>query len=155
MPQYTIFTIGHDQLTWDAFARLLAPHHIEMLIDVRSYPYVEAAPWFNRDRLEHLARSEGLEYLWLGGHLGPLTNDGRVDYIAKEREPRYREGISTLLTLAGERVVCILAAQSDPLLSHRHHLIAQTLLKHDVGVLHLLEQGGVMHAQPDLFHGHA
>lgn len=153
MPQYTVYTVGHGALSWDAFVRLLRPHGIEMLLDVRSFPYVEAAPWFNRDRLEHLVRSEGLEYLWLGGHLGPLTDDGRVDYIAKEFEPRYREGIGQLLTLAGERVVCLLAAQSDPLLSHRHQLIAQTLIKHDVGVVHLLEQGGVISAQADLFHG--
>jgi uncharacterized protein (DUF488 family) len=152
VPQYTIYTVGHGQLSWEAFAHLLEPYRIELVVDVRSFPYVEAAPWFNRDRLEQQLRRAGLEYLWLGGHLGPLTEKGKVDYVAKEHEPRYREGISLLLTLAAERNVCLLASSPDPLASHRHQLIAQTLLRQDVGVVHLMEEGGSVPAQPDLFH---
>jgi uncharacterized protein (DUF488 family) len=152
MAEYSVYTVGHGLLSWDAFARLLKPFGVEMLIDVRSFPYVEAAPWFSRDQLEHLARREGLEYLWLGGHLGPLTDDGRVDYVAREREPRYREGISMLLSLASERVCCLLGAQADPYSGHRHQLIAQTLLKHNVAVVHILEDSATLSAQPDLFH---
>ncbi|MCH7472560.1 DUF488 domain-containing protein [bacterium] len=153
MPQFTVFTVGHGQLSWDALMRLLTGSGVEVLIDVRAYPYSELAPWFDRDRLEHLVRRAGLEYLWLGSQLGALTAGGRVDYISKEREPRYREGIGQLLTLAGERQTCLLGSQLDPLLSHRHHLIAQTLLRHDVGVVHLLEDGSTVAAHADLFHG--
>jgi uncharacterized protein (DUF488 family) len=152
MANYTVYSIGHGLLTWDELAQLLTPRRIEMLVDVRSFPYSEAAPWFNRDRLEHLARRGGLEYLWLGSQLGPLTSDGRLDYIDKEQEPRYREGIGELLGLAHERRVCIVSAQADPQDSHRQHLIAQTLLRHDVGVVHLLHDGSSAPAQADLFH---
>lgn len=131
---------------------MLAARHIEVLADVRSFPYVPDAPWFNRDRLEQLARKSGWEYLWLGSQLGALTEDGRVDNVAKEREGRYRQGIKQLLALAGERVTCLVGAQADPLGSHRHSLIAQTLLRHDVGVVHLLHEGDSVTAQADLFH---
>lgn len=152
MPQFFIYTIGHGLLSWDEFVGLLRPCHIEIIADVRAFPYTDAAPWFNRDRLEHLARREGWEYLWLGGQLGALTADGRLDYLAKEREPRYGEGIKELLGLASERSVCLLGSQVEPLQSHRHHLIAQTLLHHDVGVQHVLADGSIFPAQSDLFH---
>jgi uncharacterized protein (DUF488 family) len=153
MAQYTVYTVGHGELSWDEFALLLKPYHIEVLVDTRSFPYCHDTPWFNRDRLEHLVRREGLEYLWLGARLGPLTEDGRVDYLAKEAEGRYRQGIQQLLTLAHERCTCLLGSQLDPLVSHRHHLIAQTLLRHDVGVKHILADGDVTTAYADLFHG--
>jgi len=153
MAQYTVYTVGHAELSWDEFAHLLRPYKIEVLIDARSFPYCHDTPWFNRDRLEHLARSEGLEYLWLGSRLGPLTEEGRVDYLAKEAEPRYRQGITQLLSIASERCTCLLGSQADPLVSHRHHLIAQTLIRHDVGVEHILADGECTTAYADLFHG--
>jgi uncharacterized protein (DUF488 family) len=152
MGHYTVYTIGHGERDWESIARQLRGHRIELLVDARAYPYVHTAPHFNRDRLEHLARREGIEYVWLGSNLGALTADGRVDYVAKEREPRYREGISELLSMAHDRCVCVLASQADPELSHRHHLIAQTLLRHDVEVRHILPEGGDVLAQADLFH---
>lgn len=152
MPQYTVYTVGHGVMGWDELVRLLAPHAVEMLVDVRAYPYVEAAPWFNRDRLEHLTRAAGMEYLWAGGKLGALSADGRLDYLAKEREPRYRDGIAQLLGLAAECRACLLGSQPEPLESHRHHLIAQTLLRHDVGVQHILQDGSCVEARADLFH---
>lgn len=152
MAQYTVYTVGHGELSWDEFRTLLHPCGIEVLLDVRSFPYTNAAPWYNRDRLEHGARGEGWEYLWLGALLGPLTDDGRVDYLAKETEPRYHEGIKQLMTISSERCTCLLGGQLDPSLSHRHHLIAQTLLRHDVGVRHILADGSLQPAQADLFH---
>jgi len=72
--------------------------------------------------------------------------------VVKERETRYREGIQQLLALAGEHAVCLFSGQENPLLSHRHLLIAQTLLRHDVAVTHILPDGNLVPAQADLFH---
>lgn len=153
MAQFTIYSVGHGLLTWEQFALLLQPLSVEIVVDVRAYPYVEAAPWFNRDRLEHMVRRNGWEYLWLGSQLGALTADGRLDYLCKEQDPRYREGILELMTLGHERQVVLLSAQANPQHSHRHHLIAQTLIRHDVRVLHVLHDGELTSAQADLFHG--
>ena len=147
-----MYTVGHGQLAWEAFAQLLEPYKVEVITDVRAFPYVEYAPWFNRDQLEHLARRKGWEYVWIGSQLGALTSDGRVDYLSKEREPRYQAGIKDLLTVAAERTVCLLGSQSNPAASHRHQLIAQTLLRHNVEVVHILDDGTLSRAQSDLFH---
>ena len=152
MAQYHVYTVGHGQLSWDGLRALLEPCSIELLADIRSWPYSETAPHFNRDRLEQQSRRAGMEYIWLGSQLGPLTEDGRVDYLAKEREARYSEGIKLLLDLSAERCSCLFAASVDPLDSHRHLLVAQTLLRHHVDVRHILHSGLVIPAQADLFH---
>lgn len=152
MADFSIYTVGHGQLSWDELAGFVRNYPVEVIADVRSFPYVDYAPWFNRDQLEHLVRREGWEYTWYGGQLGALTADGKVDYIAREREPRYHAGIKELLTIAGERTTCLLGSQLNPLGSHRHQLIAQTLLKHNVEVVHILEGGECCAAQSDLFH---
>lgn len=152
MGHYTVYTAGHGGRDWESFAQLLRPYHVEIVVDVRAYPYVQDSADFNRDRLEHLCRSEGWEYLWLGGQLGALTTDGRVDYVTKERENRYRAGIQQLLSLAHDRTVCVLGGQAEPANSHRHQLIAQTLLRCDVEVRHIMPGGSALPAQADLFH---
>lgn len=152
MAEYCVYTVGHGELSWDSFAKLVRPHHINLFIDIRSIPYVDYAPWFNRDRLESMLRKQGWEYMWSGGSLGPLTSDGRFDCIAKEVDPRYREGIKELLAAAGQSTVCLLGSPADPMGSHRHQLISQTLLKHNVMVRHILHNGETMAAQSDLFH---
>lgn len=152
MCEYTIYTIGHGELSWAEFAQLLHPFNIELLVDLRAYPYIQAAPWFSRDQLETNARKNGWEYVWLGRSLGALTVEGRVDNLAKERESSYHQGINELLGMAGEMSTCLVGAQADPFQSHRHHLVSQTLLRQRVGVKHILPGGGLERAQSDLFH---
>lgn len=133
----------------------LRPYGIEALVDVRSHPYTFPAlgtPWFDREKIEPLARRQGWEYIWLGGKVGALTSEGRVDNIVREQEPGYRAGIRELLDLAGERSICLLGGHSEPYGSHVHALIAQTLLRHHVGVIHILPDGSSSSAQADLFH---
>jgi uncharacterized protein (DUF488 family) len=152
MGHYTVYTAGHGDLDWETFCSLLKPFEVEILIDVRWTPYTHNAPDFDRERIENLARSEGMEYVWLGSKLGALTDDGRVDYVQRERENRYRAGIQELLGLAHDRTVCLLGGTADPERSHRHHLIAQTLLRQHVEVRHILHSGSSLPAQADLFH---
>jgi len=155
VPDYHILTIGHGENTWEEFIFRLRPQKIEALVDVRGWPYPSdslALPWFHRDRIESLARKQGWEYIWLGAKIGALTVDGRVDNFVREQEPGYRAGIQELLELAGERVVCLLGGHSDPFGSHVHTLIAQTLLRHHVGVHHILMDGSTSEALADLFH---
>lgn len=152
MCEYTIYTVGHGELSWNDFARLLRPFNIELLADLRAFPYFEAAPWFSRDQLEKNSRKEGWEYVWLGRSLGALTVEGRVDNLAKEREPGYHQGIKDLLGMASELSTCLVGPQADPYQSHRHHLVTQTLLRQRVGVKHILPGGALVRAQSDLFH---
>ena len=152
MAEYSVYTIGHGDISWDRFVSLVHRHPVQMIVDIRAFPYYDAAPWFNRDRLEHSIRRQGWEYMWLGSKLGSLTSDGRLDHLAKEHEPAYRDGVKELLSMAGGTCVCLLGTQPDHHNTHRHQLIAQTLLRQDVEVLHILPGGELEPACADLFH---
>ena len=47
-----IWTIGHSNHTFEHFAKLLQAEGVEVVVDVRSYPYSRIAPHFNREELE-------------------------------------------------------------------------------------------------------
>ncbi len=122
------------------------------MVDTRSYPYSSHAEWFNRDRIENGLRKAGIEYVFMGSRLGGLTEDGKFDYIKREKDPLYQEGIKQLLEYAQEFNVAVMSSEANFLMSHRHHLIAQTLLRLRVEVVHINEFGDDVPAQPDLFH---
>jgi len=149
---YTVLTIGHSGLEFPRFVERLERRGIELVIDVRSYPYSSFAEWFNRDRIEPGLRRRGIEYVYMGSQLGALTEDGRFDYIRREKDHAYRSGISRLLEYAQRYHVAVMSSEGDFRLSHRHHLIAQTLLKLSVNVVHVTEHDGEENAQADLFH---
>ncbi len=149
---YTIYTIGHTRLPFEEFVNRLKQRGISVVVDVRAYPYSAQADWFNRDRIEDTLRKEGIEYVYMGSMLGELTDDGRFDFVKREKDPRYHEGIKRLLELAQDYAVVIMSSEADWRISHRHQLIAQTLLKLSVGVVHITEFDTDEPAQPDLFH---
>lgn len=149
---FTIYSVGHDGLTSEEFVERLKARGVGLVVDVRNFPYSHQAEWFNRDKIENALRKNGIEYVFLGSYLGAITDDGRFDFVAREKDPRYQEGIKLLLEYAQSYRVAIMSAEPNYLISHRHQLIAQTLLKLSVEVIHINEANGEEPAQPDLFH---
>jgi uncharacterized protein (DUF488 family) len=125
---------------------------VTLVADIRSYPYSAHAEWFNRDRIENSLRKAGVEYVFMGSRLGGLTEDGKFDYIKREKDASYQEGVKRLLEYAQQFNLVLLSSEGDFLRSHRHHLVAQTLLKLSVEVVHITESGQDAPAQADLFH---
>jgi len=76
----------------DQFLELLNLHQITLVVDVRSAPYSQFAPQFNRETLETSLRSAGLQYKYAGDYLGGRPKDpdcysngilpeGKADYL--------------------------------------------------------------------------
>jgi uncharacterized protein (DUF488 family) len=149
---FTVYTIGHSDLQFTEFAERLLARGVDMVVDARSYPYSSYAEWFNRDRVEYALRKHGIEYLFMGSRLGALTEDGRFDFIRREKDPEYQEGVKELLGLAERYRIAVMTSEGDYMSSHRHHLIAQTLLRLRVEVVHITESDADAPAQADLFH---
>ncbi|GEM_PF-3261374 len=154
----TCYTLGHGEATWDQFADLLDRYGIQLVVDVRALPFTlgpegfRLAPWFDRDQLEARLQRRGISYRWMGRELGPLMRDGRLDGVAREQDPEYRQGVEELMELIHNYVVLILDRPPRWEGSHRHLVIAQTLLRHDIEVVHLSFDAPPVPAQIDLFH---
>ena len=153
-----IATIGHSNATAEEIIALLQAHHIALLVDVRSAPYSQYAPQFNRETFARTLETAGIAYVFAGNHLGGRPTDPTcyksgalptghvsyldlVDYGAVAQRPWYQRGVSRLVELAAERPTAIMCSEEDPLRCHRHHLIAQTLLTQGIPVWHIRRGG--------------
>jgi uncharacterized protein (DUF488 family) len=160
-----LYTIGHSTLTMDDFLGLLKENYIQVLVDVRSQPYSRFSPQFNRESFKHAMAYANIEYVFAGEYLGGrptdptcykegVVPDGKANYLKLVDYPEvmkrdwYQVGIRRLLEIVGERRTVIMCSEEDPMGCHRHHLIAQTLLKEGVTVWHIRADGNVEEAKP-------
>ena len=70
-----LFTVGHSNLSIDAFIALLQQHGITAVGDVRSHPYSRFLPHFNQSALKAALLSAGIRYVFLGQELGARVAD--------------------------------------------------------------------------------
>jgi uncharacterized protein (DUF488 family) len=72
-----------------------------------------------------------MDYLSFGDDLGgrprdPLLYcDGIADYEAMAQRPTFRAGLDRLLAQAGQRRLCLMCSERDPLDCHRCLLVAR------------------------------
>ena len=124
----TIFTFGHSSQQFSTFIETLRAYRITCLADVRSWPFSQWVPHFNRTFLQ---KNLPIRYVWLGDTLG-----GRDEDITPAM---FRRGIDELLALAATERVCIVCAERDPAKCHRATKIVPALLrrKPHIEVIHL------------------
>jgi uncharacterized protein (DUF488 family) len=152
-----VYTIGHSDHTIEAFLALLRQHQIGMIVDVRSQPYSQWVPQFNRESLARDLEAAGIRYVFMGDSLGgrpanrALYQRGQElpDYARLAQDDAYRDGIRQLLELASEARVAVMCAEGDHLRCHRHKLIAPTLLKLGARVLHIRPDGTLVRGEEE------
>lgn len=144
-----IYTIGHSDHDTATFVGLLRQHGIALVVDVRSQPYSRWAHQFNREMLARDLDEAGIGYRFMGDTLGGRPSDLVLydpqqelpDYRRVEQMDAYQAGIDQLLELARAERVAVMCSEGDHRQCHRHLLVAQTLLKRGVRVLHIQPDG--------------
>jgi uncharacterized protein (DUF488 family) len=146
-----MFSIGHSNHTIEHFVGLLAAHNISAIADVRSSPYSEYSPQFNREVLQQKLQDADIEYVFLGRELGArrieddcYVNDQAV-YGAVRDLPAFRDGLSRVLEGLEQYTVALMCAEADPLACHRTILICPEIkmLRPDIEIKHILGDGGL------------
>lgn len=145
-----VFTVGHSNVSQEAFVTLLKSHSIDVLVDVRSAPYSKYVPHFNGDALKQAVVRSGIKYLYLGGELGgrPRAREyydekGHVRYDLIAASPEFHEGIERLLRGIQEHRVALMCNEEDPHDCHRRLLVGRVLTERGVTVLHIRGDGRV------------
>lgn len=159
-----IYTIGHSNIVTQSFIELLQLNGIESLADVRSSPYSQYVPQFNRENLMHSLERGRIEYWYFGEQLGGRPKDptcyknGRlpdgqtdflkeVNYLVVMTKDFFLEGIGRLMRMAKEKKLAVMCSEEDPGQCHRHHLIARYLMTQDVEVIHIRGDGNLVNAR--------
>ena len=149
-----IYTIGHSNHTWEAFAALLKQHEVQVLVDTRTNPTSRWAAFSNKRTLPVLLKDEGIGYLYMGNLLGGKPADpscydeeGKPDYRRIRATAFFQEGVSELLVLAEDSTIALMCAEEDPGKCHRALLIGPALEEHSVKPLHIRADGSVQSSE--------
>lgn len=135
----TVYTIGHSTRTIDKLIGILKRYSIELLVDVRRFPYSKKFPWFSRENLCCVLEENGIDYEWHGEALGGYRKGGYSEYT---KTHQYSEGINKLIEFANKKVVCIMCAESLWFRCHRR-FISDSLVKSGIRVIHIYDLGRI------------
>jgi uncharacterized protein (DUF488 family) len=144
------FTIGHSTHSLPAFADLLRPAGVRLVVDVRTVPRSRANPQFNSDTLpdglaayqigyEHIAELGGLKARQRLAEPSPngfWQNASFRNYADYTLTDAFRSGLARLRELGTERRVAIMCAEAVWWRCHRR-IIADYLLAAGGTVFHI------------------
>lgn len=146
--QVPVFTIGHSNRKAEVFTRLLKDRQIDYLVDVRSKPYSRFNPQFNKHRLEKELADNNIKYVFMGDLLGGRPEDascydnGKIDYVKVAEKDFFKEGIHRLKKAYTQNLrLAIMCSEGKPQECHRTHLIARSLCREGLTVVHIDEKG--------------
>lgn len=143
-PRAAFFTVGHSNLEFAQFAKLLKDCRAELLVDVRSRPQSGRFPQFSQPAFEKLLEAEGIPYLFLGEELGGRPDDpdayrpdGVVDYRRRRKSYAFRSGLDRVLGELELRPLALMCAEEDPLECHRFLMICPELVASGIQPVHI------------------
>ena len=131
------------------FTELLRQHRIEAVADVRSSPYSQCNPQFNRDSLQRALRDQGIACVFLGEELGARSSEpecyvnGRADYSLIAKMPAFIRGLDRIAQGAAKKRIAMMCAERDPLDCHRCLLVSPQLQKRGINVQHIHDDGAL------------
>jgi uncharacterized protein (DUF488 family) len=147
---HPVFTVGHSNHSIEHFLNLLQSHSIEVLVDVRSYPYSNYSPHFDREKLKDTLSQNNFKYLDLGRELGGrpegdefYDSKGHVFYDKLAATTEFQSGLSRLEKGAAQFRVAILCSEENPAICHRALLVGTVLSTRGVRVEHIRGDGRV------------
>ena len=150
MADSRLFTIGHSSHDLVRLVQLLRAAGVTAVADVRSQPFSQRCPQYNRSELQHGLTDHEIGYAFLGEELGGRPRDsslydgeGRVNYERVRQTNAFRRGLERLGKALDSYVVALLCSEEDPLVCHRGLMIAPALVEQGILPNHLRADGSL------------
>jgi uncharacterized protein (DUF488 family) len=149
--KYIVFTIGHSSHSIEKFLELIQEHNITAICDIRSIPYSQYTPQFNRENLKKELIKREIIYLYMGKELGARSDNpqcyynSQVQFDKLAKEPLFIKGLNRLVKGMQRYRIALLCVEKDPLMCHRTILVCRNLRTNDIGIQHILEDGTLEH----------
>jgi uncharacterized protein (DUF488 family) len=122
-----LFTIGYEKRGIEDFIRILKENNINILVDIRAIPHSRNKD-YSKKNLERKMSENGIEYLLIKQLGSPrdlrdkVKEDADYDYFFKGYDKYLednKEHLEKLVTLAGEKCICLLCYEEDINRCHR------------------------------------
>ena len=131
---------------------MISKYDINCIIDVRSMPYSQHAPQFNKENLNLFLRSHGVLYAHFGVEFGArrddclsiMEKDGencmQVNFELGIKTDNFKSGISRLdNALAQNRTIALMCTEANPLDCHRFSFISRYLYDNKYDIAHIMK----------------
>lgn len=144
---FNLYTIGHSTHSVEQFIGLLSMYSVNVVADVRSYPYSRYNPQFNRENFKDELIKFGMQYVFLGQELGARSKDpkhyqnGKVQYSSLALSPQFGQGLNRIQTGLKAYRIALMCAEKDPIVCHRAILICRYLRSNEISIEHIREDG--------------
>jgi len=130
-----VHSVGHSNRSIDEFISVLKSHGIELLADIRSYPRSKRNPHFDRENLEKLLPSHGIEYLWIK-ELGGMRSGGYAEYMKADE---FSRGLEELMKTAGKKGTAFMCSELRWRECHRS-FVSEALVSKGWEVMHIYDE---------------
>ena len=157
MSALEVFTVGHSNRSELDLVELLRRHEINTVVDVRSTPYSEWSPQFNRKAIAATLKEHDIAYSYLGDELGVRSDDpscygsdGKVVYARLAATEQFRRGLRRVVKGAQRRKLALMCSEQDPINCHRSIMLAFALDRLGIGSSHILHSDDELEAQKEL-----
>jgi uncharacterized protein (DUF488 family) len=140
--KHNIYTIGYSVHSVDTFIEMLRKHEITAVADVRSQPYSQFKPEFNREELKFILKKRDMAYVFLGDYIGARINvpecykNGKADYQLIAKHPFFIQGLERIRTGIQKYNIALMCAEKDPLNCHRAILVCRYLRNSNIEIKH-------------------
>lgn len=142
-----VYTIGHSNRNISDFIFILKKFEINLLIDIRTYPYSKYVSDYNKENLFRSLKGNNIEYLYRGDTLGGLHPEGFGRY---RKTQKYIDALYELLReiLMSNKTVALMCSEKDYNNCHRR-FISEDLEKiileksYDIVIEHILDERGL------------
>lgn len=145
----TIYTIGHSTIEVEVFLNLVKKYDINCIVDIRSTPYSQFAPQFNRENLKYFLKQNSMQYLYMGREFGArrdekeLYNDsGELDFVKAAGSKIFNEGIDRIAKgiQKGYRIA-FMCTEKEPMDCHRTIMVGRKFNDLGYNVINILHNG--------------
>ena len=120
MGHLLLYDVGYGSFKrLEELLKVLKAKGVEVLVDLRAFPR-SRIKGFNREELEEELKRNGVKYLWLGDKLGGFRREGYEKYVQSNG---FREGMEILLSVARDKVVCLMCLERDRRFCHRRFIV--------------------------------
>lgn len=141
-----IYTIGYTGFSAYEFINVLRDREINVVIDVRSTPYSERYPDYNKENLERVLKSNQIYYRNYIKEFGArqdnrnfYSSEGYLDFEVFSKSEQFLSGVEKIEnSVAKGYKIVLLCAEKKPIQCHRTILVARAFHKLGYKVIHLL-----------------